>query len=204
VVGGRGMAFIALEHFTGHPNPDTSALGLEPELIPLWLAHELAHAVRYTSPTSSSEMRQLVSDAGGTYDYWETGRRASLRELIINEGIAVQASRLVSPGHAAWEYFGYSRKEYARVREAESFVARSVERYLDRAGLGLRLRYLSGGMSDDARTVDRHLLPERSGYFLGARLTDAAVAARGLPWTVRASAADIASVATQQSSAASA
>ncbi len=191
VVGGRGMAFIALEHFTGQPNPDTTALGLEPELIPLWLAHEIAHAVRYTSPTSQSEMRQLTVEGSGSYDYWETGRRATLRELIINEGIAVQASRLVSPGHAAWEYFGYARKEYARVREAEAFIMRTVARQLDRSGLGLRLRYLSGGMSDDARTVDRHVLPERSGYFVGARLTDAAVASRGLAWTVRAKAADI-------------
>lgn len=191
VVGGRGMAFIAIEHFTGHPNPETTALGLEPELIPLWLAHEIAHAVRYTSPTSRSEMKQLITEAGGTYDYWETGRQASLRELILNEGLAVQASRLVSPGHAAWEYFGYSRKEYARVRDAEPFVTRSMARHLDRAGLGLRLRYLSGGMSDDARTVDRHILPERSGYFVGARLTDAVIAARGLPWAIRASAQEI-------------
>ncbi len=191
VVGGRGIAFVALEHFTGQPNPETASLGLEPELIPLWLAHEVAHAVRYTSPTSSSEMRSLVADAGGSYDYWETGRHASLRELIINEGIAVQTSRLVSPGHAAWEYFGYTRKEYSRVREAEPFIMRTVAKHLDRAGLGLRLRYLSGGMSDDARTVERHVIPERSGYFIGAKLTEGAVATRGLPWTVRASAADI-------------
>lgn len=191
VVAGRGMAFIALEHFTGHPNPDTTALGLEPELIPLWLAHEIAHAVRYTSPTSHSEMRQLTAEAGGTYDYWETGRRATLRELIINEGIAVQTSRLVSPGHAAWEYFGYARKEYARIREAEPFIMRAISRQMDRSGLGLRLRYLSGGMSDDTRTIERHVLPERSGYFVGARLTDAAVASRGLAWTARATAADI-------------
>lgn len=204
VVGGRGMAFIALEHFTGHPNPDTAALGLEPELIPLWLAHELAHAVRYTSPTSRAELRQVVADAAGTYDYWDTGRRATLRELVINEGIAVQASRLVSPGHAAWEYFGYTRKEYARVREAEPFIMRTVARHLDRAGLGLRLRYLSGGMSDEARTVDRHVLPERSGYYAGARLTDAAVASRGLAWTVRASADEITAISAESSSVASA
>lgn len=204
VVGGRGMAFIALEHFTGHPNPDTAALGLEPELIPLWLAHELAHAIRYTSPTSRAELRQVVADAAGTYDYWDTGRRTSLRELVINEGIAVQASRLVSPGHAAWEYFGYTRKEYARVREAEPFIMRTVARHLDRAGLGLRLRYLSGGMSDEARTVDRHVLPERSGYFAGARLTDAAVASRGLAWTVRASADEITAISAESSSVASA
>lgn len=198
VIDGRGMAFIALEHFTGQPNPDTNSLALEPELIPLWLAHELAHAVRYTSPTSQSEMRQVIAEAGGTYDYWETGRRTSLRELIVNEGIAIQTSRLVSPGHAAWEYFGYARKEYARVREAEPFIMRTVAKHLDRAGLGLRLRYLSGGMSDDARTVDRHVLPERSGYFLGARLTDAAVSTRGLAWTVRAAAPDIVNIGTAQ------
>ena len=205
VVGGRGIAFIALEHFTGQPNPETSALGLEPELIPLWLAHEIAHAVRYTSPTSRSEMRQLIAENGGNYDYWETGRRASLRELIVNEGVAVQTSRIVSPGHAAWEYFGYARKEYARVREAEPFIMRTVAKHFDRAGLGLRLRYLSGGMSDDARTVDRNVIPERSGYFVGARLTDAAVTSRGLAWTVRADATQIAAVAaSQQASAASA
>ena len=136
-------------------------------------------------------MRQLVAEAEGYYDYWHTGRRASLRELIINEGIAVQVSRAVSPGHAAWEYFGYGRREYARVREAEPFITRTVAKHLDRAGLGLRLRYLSGGMSDDARTIDRNILPERSGYYVGAKMVEAAITARGLPWVVRANAQEI-------------
>lgn len=195
VVDGRGMAFVALEHFTGDINPDTQGLGLEPELIPLWLAHEISHVVRYTSPTSRSEMRQLIAESGGDYSYWETGQRATLRELIVNEGIAVQASRAVSPGRATWEYFGYGRREYARVRESEPLIMRTVARHLDRTGLGLRLRYLSGGMSEDARTVDRQLLPERSGYFVGARMTEPAVAAHGLAWTARASAEEILTIA---------
>ena len=62
---------------------------------------------------------------------------------------------------------------------------------LDRAGLGLRLRYLSGGMSDEARTVDRYVLPERSGYYLGARMVEAAVVERGLAWAVRARASEL-------------
>jgi uncharacterized protein YjaZ len=65
---------------------------------------------------------------------------------------------------------------------------------MDRAALGLRLRYLSGGMSDEARTVERQLLPERSGYYLGARLVEPAIAAHGLAWAVRASAEEIARV----------
>jgi uncharacterized protein YjaZ len=160
-------------------------------LIPLWLAHEIAHAVRYTSPGSRSEMRALVEEAGGYYSYWETGRRATLRELLVNEGLAVQVSQAISPGHAAWEYFGYGRRQYARVRELESVVARAVAADMDSTALGLRLRYLSGGMSDEARTIDRYVLPERSGYLIGARLVEAAIQARGLSWAVRASAPEI-------------
>src|SRR5213082_3157233 len=109
VVDGKGIAFVCLEHFTSVANPETQGLGLDPELIPLWLSHEITHAVRYTSPNSRSELRALVEEANDYYSYWETGRRATLRELLINEGLAVQVARAISPGHAAWEYFGYGR-----------------------------------------------------------------------------------------------
>lgn len=151
--------------------------------------------MRYTSPASRSELRRLVADAGGQYSYWETGRRATLRELLVNEGLAVHVSRAISPGHAAWEYFGYGRRQYARIRELERIIARSVARDLDRSALGLRLRYLSGGMSDEARTVDRYVLPERGGYFLGARMSEPAVVSRGISWAVRASAEEISALA---------
>ena len=194
VVNERGVAFVCLEHFTGVANATSRGLGLDPELIPMWLAHELAHCVRYTSPQSRSELRQLVAEAGGYYSYWDTGRGASLREHLINEGLAVQASRRFSPGHAPWEYFGYARKQYARIRELESVLSRAVTDDLDRAALGLRLRYLSGGMSDEARTVQRHVIPERAGYFLGARMVDDAIVEKGLPWALRASAMEITSL----------
>ena len=195
VVEGRGTAFVCLEHFTSVANPETQGLGLDPELVPLWLAHEITHAVRYTSPASRSELRALVTEANGYYSYWETGRRASLRELLVNEGLAVQVSRAVSPGHAAWEYFGFGRRQYARVRELEPVLLRAVADDLDRSGLGLRLRYLSGGMSDEARTVDRYVLPERCGYYLGSRFVEPAIAARGAAWAVRASAAELSAIA---------
>ena len=191
VVGGRGVAFICLEHFTGVANPDTQGLGLDPELIPLWLAHELTHVVRYTSPSSRSEMRRLIDEANGYYSYWETGQRASLRELLANEGLAVQVSRAISPGHAAWEYFGFARKQYTRVRELEPLLQRVARVDLDRTALGLRLRFLLGGMSDEARTVERVVLPERAGYFLGARMVEPAIAAHGHAWAVRASALEL-------------
>jgi hypothetical protein len=191
VVAGRGVAFVCLEHFTGVPNPETQGLGLDPELIPLWLAHEIAHAVRYTSPTSRSEIRQLIEDADGYYSYWETGRRASLGELVVNEGLAVEVSRTIRPGHAAWEYYGYARRQYARAREVEPIVTRAILSDFDHAALGLRLRYLSGGMSDEARTLERTVVPERAGYLVGSRLVASAMDAQGPAWAVRASASEI-------------
>src|SRR5436190_4872576 len=127
VVDSRGIAFVCLEHFTGVANPDTQGLGLDPELIPLWLAHEIAHVVRYTSPSSRSEQRPLIAENEGNYSYWETGRRTPLRELLMDEGLAVHASQQVSPGHAAWGYFGYARRQYARVRELESVLHRASQ-----------------------------------------------------------------------------
>jgi len=194
VTEGRGIAFVCLEHFTGVANPDTEGLGLDPALIPLWLAHEIAHAVRYTSPSSRSTLRQLITESGGYYSYWDTGRRATLREHVINEGIAVEVARVVSPGHAEWEYYGYSRRQYARVRELEGVLVRAVASDLDRTGLGLRLRYLSDGLSDESRTIDQYVLPERSGYYLGSRMVERAVTERGMPWTVRASADEISAI----------
>jgi Predicted Zn-dependent protease (DUF2268) len=190
VVGGRGVAFICLEHFTGRVNPETYGMGLPPDLIPVWIAHELAHTVRYTSPLSASDMRRLVSENGGNYDYWATGSRATLRELLVNEGLAVHAAQAVAPGFDAADYFGYPRRQYHRLREMESFLRRVAEPDLDRAGLGLRLRYLSGGMSPSARLIGGRVIPERAGYYLGYRMTEALVAERGLADALRAPAHD--------------
>jgi len=190
VVGGRGIAFLCLEHFTGRVNPETYGMGLPPDLLPLWIGHELAHAVRYTSPTSGSEMRRLVAEQGGYYDYWSTGSRATLRELLVNEGLAVHAAQAVAPGFDAADYFGYPRRQYNRLREMEAFLRRVVESDLERSGLGLRLRYLSGGMSPSARLVGGRVLPERSGYYLGYRMTEALVVERGVAEAARAPAHD--------------
>lgn len=188
VVGGRAMAFICLEHFTGRANPETYGMGLPPELIPLWVGHELAHCVRYTSPESRSELRRLVQEQNGYYDYWVTGSRATLRELLVNEGLAVHAAEAVAPGLDPANYFGYPRRQHRRLRELESFLRRVVEPELEGRGIGLRLRYLSGGMSPSARLVSGRVLPERSGYYLGHSMTEALIRSQGLGPALRASA----------------
>ena len=190
VVGGRGIAFVCLEHFTGRGNAQTNGLGLAPHLLPLWIAHEVAHAVRYTSPTSRAALKRLVAEGGGHYDYWETGSRATLRELLVNEGAAVAAAQAAAPGFEPWEYLGYTRRQYRRIRELDAFLRRAAAPDLDLSGLGLRLRFLSGGMSPAARLVSGKVLPERSGYYLGLRLVEEYLTERGAASTVRAAAAE--------------
>jgi hypothetical protein len=185
VVGGRGIAFVCLEHFTGRPNPESFGLGLDPRLIPLWIAHEVAHAVRYTSPRSDAEMARVVADAGGTYDYWESGSRATLRELLVNEGLAVLGAQAVAPGHEPWDYLGYTRRQYRRLRELDAFLRRAIALELDQRALGLRLRYLSGGMAPAQRLVGGRVIPERAGYYVGRRLAETAVAEHGIGGALR-------------------
>lgn len=186
VVGGRGIAFVCLEHFTGRANAQSYGMGLAPQLLPLWIAHEVAHALRYTSPSSRSVMRRLVGELGGYYDGWELGSRATLRELVVNEGVAIAASQAVAPGYEPWEYFGYNRRQYRRLRELDAFLRRAAASDLDTTGLGLRLRYLSGGMSPAARLLAGKVLPERSGYYLGLRLVENYFAEHGAASTIRA------------------
>src|SRR5437773_842128 len=107
-----------------------------------------------------------------------------------NEGVAVAAAQAVAPGFEPWEYFGYTRRQYRRIRELDSFLRRAAAPLLDDTGLGLRLRFLSGGMSPAVRLTAGKVLPERCGYYLGLRLVESYLAERGIASTVRAAAAE--------------
>jgi hypothetical protein len=96
----------------------------------------------------------------------------------------------VAPGFDPANYVGYPRRQYRRLRELEAFLRRVVDLELDGTGIGLRLRYLSGGMRPSARLVGGRVLPERSGYYLGYRMTEALVAGRGIAAALRAPAQD--------------
>lgn len=188
VVNGSGIAFICAEHFTGRPNPDSFGMGLDPDQMRLWIAHEIAHTVRYTSPASRSELARVIREASGNYDYWESGSRTTLRELLINEGLAVAAAQAIVPDAEPWEYLGYSRRQYRRLRELDAFLRRAVQHDLDETGLGFRLRFLSGGMSPNARLVNGKVIPERSGYYVGWRMVETLVQHSGIAAALRAAA----------------
>jgi hypothetical protein len=113
-----------------------------------------------------------VGERSGYYDFWDVGSRATLRELLVNEGLAVHAAQAVAPGLDLADYFGYPRRQFTRLREIDAFLRRAVRQEIDKTGLGLRLRYLSDGMSPSARIVGGRVIPERSGYYVGWRMTE--------------------------------
>ena len=63
-----------------------------------------------------------------------------------------------------------------------------MQRDLDQTGLGFRLRFLSGGMSPNARLVNGKVIPERSGYYVGWRMVETLVRHKGIAAGLRAAA----------------
>ena len=107
-------------------------------------------------------MRRLVADSGGYYDYWATGSRATLRELLVNEGLAVHAAQAVAPGFDAADYFGYPRRQYHRLREMEAFLRR-VDRARPRAEWPRAPAALSLGRHESVGPAGRRAGASRSG-----------------------------------------
>ena len=130
------------------------------------------HGIRRL-PEQPERAPQLIASADGYYSY---GRPApsTMRELLANEALPSESRRPSVPDFCLG-YFGYEKRQYARVRELESVVARTITSDLDRAGLGLRLRYLSGGQrgSDGRRLFSPsvRLLLRRTNGRTGHRAT---------------------------------
>ena len=177
-----------LEHFTSVATP-TPRPRARPELLPLWLAHEIAHGIRYTSARQPQRAAHPDRRAGGYYSYWDTGRQASLRELLVNEGLAVHASQVITPPRGV----GVLRLRAAPVSarpQLETVIGRAVVEDLEPRGAGpspaLPLRHERRGRTGTATpSRAQRLLPRRAPRRAGDE-------ERGLRVAVRASSSELA------------
>jgi hypothetical protein len=93
VVHGKGVAFVCVEHFTGRVNPSTYGMGLAPGLLPSGsrtrsrTASDTPHPRARARSSGWSPSRAVTTTTG------PREVRATLRELLVNEGVAVHAPR---------------------------------------------------------------------------------------------------------------
>jgi hypothetical protein len=91
----RGLAFVWLENWLGHSATSGELQDLELALMPGSVSHELAHALRYALPDTTSLLRQM--DVATPEAIWDARTSLPLREVMYDEGLATRFSRDAFP-----------------------------------------------------------------------------------------------------------
>lgn len=128
--------------------------------VPLWVVHEMAHAVRYGEGDDALGrcLRQGCS-------YPEAVDRVPLRHFLVDEGLAVAAAARASPEAGPWRWLWFRPEDLDFCRAHEPRLWRELELLLDRPlGRDGWVRWFSAGAEGD--------LPPRCGYYLGWRLVE--------------------------------
>jgi hypothetical protein len=169
---GRGLAFLWLEHFLPKES-GTPYLNLGLDSMTTWLAHEIAHAARYSLPGT----RSLLPAAFGGHNpwmFWSTLEGLPLWERFVDEGLATSFARAAFPEMGSSQIIGMSLEElrwlednwtdlvrerwatwdFARTQPASAWVIESLCYDPDRANPPWSL----------------HRPPGRWGYFVGWRV----------------------------------
>ena len=126
VTEGRGIAFVLPRAFHRRRQIPIRRDSVSiPRSFPLWLAHNCARRALHVA---YEPQRTPRADHRSRWLLFLLGHRSAsdAARAHVNEGIAVEVARVVSPGHAEWEYYGYTRRQYARIRELEGVLARAV------------------------------------------------------------------------------
>ncbi|MEW6045176.1 MAG: DUF2268 domain-containing putative Zn-dependent protease [Bacillota bacterium] len=154
VVGGRPVVAISLEAWGG----EFFGAYLPWDDLPLWVAHECAHVVRYTE--GACAVRDFIAREG--FDYRRALAALPLREFLADEGLATAVAEACCPEAEPERVLGFSAEVLAWCRRHEVDLWAEVAPRLD-SPLGEEgyARYFSAGGGD---------LPPRTGYYLGWRM----------------------------------
>jgi len=112
---GRGLAYLCMEHFM-EPGTDSPFLDLGSEALPIWLAHELGHAIRYATPGTGSPV-PWVCGAIDPWEMWPIFDRIPLGEHFLDEGLATAFAGAVVVGASEAEILGMNDAELAWLDE---------------------------------------------------------------------------------------
>lgn len=130
------------------------------------LAAALAVYTRWTADTPVARIA-----ARGAWDRWSAAREAPLAEWVYAAGLAVHAAAARFPEWPVERLLGLSRGAHQRLRTMERELTERLEAEMDRAGLGLVLRWLTDEAPPGLRTgTDGRLVPQGAGRYLGWRM----------------------------------
>ncbi|BAS26138.1 DUF2268 domain-containing putative Zn-dependent protease [Limnochorda pilosa] len=178
VIGGRPALGLCLEHFVPAPGRHPASLGIDPRELPIWLAHEYAHCVRF-SGESASLVRRSVGK--GDFDKGRLVRAVPLAEWLLSEGLAVAFSEATVPGFPLTAYLGYTHRQLRYCQEHEAELWSRFQHVKEAAGEEHYLLWFEG-----ADEFVEPALPGRSGYHLGYRLVQRLQArSSGMSWSER-------------------
>jgi hypothetical protein len=106
---GRGLAFLWLEHFLAKES-GTPYLNLGVDSMSTWLAHEIAHAVRYSLPWTQSLLPPAFRSQN-PWMFWSTLEGLPLWERFVDEGLAISFATAAFPELGSSRVIGMSPEE---------------------------------------------------------------------------------------------
>ena len=166
----RGQAFLWLEHFL-EPGSNSGYLDLGVASIPIWLSHEIGHAVRYSTPATGSLVPQACANSD-PWSFWNILDTLPLSERFLDEGLATEFSSAVT-GAAEEQVLGMSRMEIQWLEENGGQLLQERMKRWDFTAWSPPKEWVheSLGLDSDRLqppwTLERP--PNRWGYFVGRK-----------------------------------
>lgn len=168
---GKSYTYLWLEHFL-EPGSNSGYLDLGISTIPIWLSHEIGHALRYATPGTGSPIPMICTSCD-PWSFWDMLEKLPLSERFLDEGVATQFARCMVPGAKDEQVLGMSEMELKWLEEnGTKLLQDRIERW-DLNAPNPPLEWIADSLYYDRSrleppwTIDRP--PGRWGYFIGQR-----------------------------------
>jgi hypothetical protein len=168
---GKGLAFLWLEHFL-KPGSNSGYLDLGISSIPIWLGHEIAHAIRYATPGTKSLIPEACANCD-PWSFWERLEKLPLGERFLDEGLSTEFAKAIVPDANDQQALGMSKMEIGWLEEnGEKLLKDRLKRW-DFNAWNPSMEWIIESLCYDLDrvkppwTLDRP--PGRWGYFVGQR-----------------------------------
>ena len=168
----RGLAFVFVEQFLDPRGAEL--LGLPPDDIAVWLAHEVGHAIHYAAHADELGLAHGVDRPLG---FWKWLDDLPLQSRLLDEGRASQLCLRANPEVPVEQALGMTPSAVAWLDEfwPDLYRARRLEWSMERSSPAAAWRdeALYAGADEPAYSYSwtlRHP-PTRWGYYVGLQLT---------------------------------